>query len=114
MAEDLVLLRSAVASLTGRGRYREAVAAAERLLGVTERDFGAESPEVAEVVGRIGLLCTYLGKNDVAEHRYHQAFAVLEKLPPERGRPELRIVLTNLGALYCRSDRFVEAEPILK
>jgi hypothetical protein len=58
-ATDLDRLRRAVAALTERGQFAEAVNAAERLLTVTQNRFGRESAESAEVVGDIGLLSKY-------------------------------------------------------
>src|ERR1700732_2685940 len=91
--EGLDKLRNTVALLISRGRYREAVPVAERLLALTGRGFGQGSPETAEAMGHVGLLYSYLGVQDLAEHHYKQALAILAesyKLHPERGRDDLR------------------------
>jgi tetratricopeptide (TPR) repeat protein/CHAT domain-containing protein len=117
VSEESVKLWNVVELLTNRARYREAIPVAERLLVVTERDCGQKSPEAARVVGRVGLLYSYLGVYDLAERHYKQALAILYRLRPlrpERGGNDFRSILHNFGALYRKMSRFEEAESILK
>jgi CHAT domain-containing protein/tetratricopeptide (TPR) repeat protein len=110
---DLDQLRRAVAALTRRGQFAEAVNAAERLLTITQNRFGRESAESAEVVGRIGLLSKYARDYERAERQYKMALEMLDRLP-DRGGKTRSTVETNLGMLYLEQRRYPDAEPILK
>lgn len=110
---ELDVLKGKVVMLTRQARFAEALNAAERLLAVTEAQFGKESPESAEVVGRIGLISCYAGDYNRAERQYNQALEMLNRLP-DRGGQLRATVEQNLGRLYLEQRRYSDAEPILK
>ncbi len=100
-------------SLSRAGKYKEALLPAGRSLEIRQRTLGAEHPQVAILLNRIGILNFSLGEFSKAEPLFRRALDIFEK----RLGPDDVIVtepLNNLSVFYRNRGEFAEAEAMLR
>jgi tetratricopeptide (TPR) repeat protein len=94
--------------LEADGRYRQALAAAERALALRRRQLGASHPAVATSLRSTGLVLYRLGRFQQARGRLDEALAVQRTvLGPDH--PDLAVTLTDLGRVLNSQGQFAAA-----
>src|SRR5579859_5861998 len=107
--EDLGALRSRAASLVAAGKYAEAEPILTRVLGLRERESGAEDPAVLPAIAELAGLYRAEGRNGDAEKLYLRSIAIKTKTS---GPDSLDLIpdLKQLGGLYVAMARLPDAE----
>jgi len=104
-------LDARAAELTQKGKYRDALSAAQEGLQVAESTFPAENANVASALSRLGDVYEKLGKFAEAEPLFKRCLAIREKvLGPEH--PEVAQTLHDLAAVLFEESKYAEAEPL--
>ena len=88
----------------------ESEAYLRRALLISEKVYGANSREVAEIFGHLAILYQVQKKDADQEASLKQQVAVLEKVPA--AQLALSIAEQNLGFLYAAQKRYPEAEAV--
>jgi len=110
--EEAVQLNQVAGRLYREGKYREAVAPAERALALREKALGPNHPDVAESLNNLAALYRAQGAYAKAEPLYARALEIREKaLGPHH--PDVAESLNNLAALYRAQGAYAQAEPLL-
>ena len=111
--DDLDALNQQVVELYQAGKYAEATPIAERMLGLTERRFGPDHPQVGTSLNDLALLYRTQGRYADAEPLYKRVLAIAEKA---FGRDHLEVsaTLINLAIIYQALGRYADAELQLK
>ena len=100
-------------ALFAEGRYRDAMAFAEKARALAMREFGPGHPATAAVLNQFGGLYRARGRYDEAERSFTKALAIYEDaLGPDH--PNLATALGNLAGLYRARGRYDEAGPLLR
>lgn len=73
----------------------------------------AEDPDLAGVMGNLGIAYSRMGRLAEAESTYKRQIAI-ERRAFDSTDPNRAYALNNLGLLYANSGRFAEAEPVLR
>ena len=109
LAQQLRDQGSNVTNLYRRGKYDEAFALAESLLGEIEKSGNAESRQMGLTLNRLGGICHAKGDYTNAETYFQRSLVVLEKrLGPDD--PDVLRVFFNLGLLYKDKGNYAKAE----
>jgi tetratricopeptide (TPR) repeat protein len=97
--EEAAQLNQVVVRLYGEGKYREAVAPAERALVLREKALGPNHPDVATSLNSLAVLYQDQGLYGKAEPLYARALDIREKT---LGHNHLDVAqsLNNLAELY--------------
>jgi tetratricopeptide (TPR) repeat protein len=95
------------------GLYNQAKAVLEKALALRQTQFGADHPEVAEVLYQLGQILRVQGDYAEAERLYHRALTIQgDQLGPND--PAVAATLSGLGSSYTSQGRFDQAEPLLE
>lgn len=98
---------------TGQGRFDDAQALFEQALAVAEKEYGPNSPVVAESLVNLASLDNYRERVLAGAERMERAVAILEK--DDGGDPlALANALTGLAALRQQQGRLQEATEIAR
>ncbi|MFN8646457.1 MAG: serine/threonine-protein kinase [Gemmatimonadales bacterium] len=90
-----------------------AAAAWQRAVDIGARYRKADDPDLAGVMGNLGIAYSRMGLLAKAESTYQRQIAI-ERLAFDSTDPTRAYALNNLGLLYANSGRFAEAEPVLR
>jgi tetratricopeptide (TPR) repeat protein len=93
------------------GHYALSESLLKEALLVTERDLGAQDPQMVQVWNGLGVLYTSIEKNKGAERAFKKAIALAENLANEPSA--LAPVLGDLALLYEQEKKWQLAEPVL-
>jgi tetratricopeptide (TPR) repeat protein len=97
--------------LKDTNRLSEAEPLMKRALGIDEKSYGPEHPDVARDLNNLALLLHDTNRLGEAEPLYRRALAIDEKsYGPEH--PKVAIRLNNLASLLKDTNRLSEAEPL--
>lgn len=114
--EDLAYLEARLllyetSALQSAGKYKEAIALAERALQIIEKVYGAENERTAVTLNRLGILSTYMGDSAKAEIYLQRALAIYKL----KGANDLNAAdtMSNLSPIYRNKGDFAEAEKLL-
>jgi CHAT domain-containing protein/Tfp pilus assembly protein PilF len=106
-------LDAQIDELQKQGKNNEALPLAAEALHIAEETFGAENPNTATALKKLGGTYYALGKYDEAEPLYKRALAIREKsLGPDH--PDVAKSLNNLANLYSAQGKYAEGEPLYK
>jgi len=109
--DEATQLGKLVAKLYGEGKYREAVAPAERALALREKALGATHPDVATSLNNLAFLYQAQGAYAKAEPLYVRALDIFVKaLGPTH--PDVATSLNNLAGLYQAQGAYAKAESL--
>jgi tetratricopeptide (TPR) repeat protein len=109
--EEAAQLNETVVRLTREGKYREAVAPAERALALREKALGPNHPAIAESLNRLAEVYRAQGAYTKAEPLHTRALDIREKvLGPNH--PDVAESLNNLASLYEDQGAYAKAEPL--
>lgn len=111
--DDEDLLDDAGVALKKGGRYQEAEVLLKRALGIREKVFGADHPDVAESLNNLGELYRVMGRHEDSERLHKRALGIWVHSRGSR-HPDVATSLSNLGALYGEMGRNQDAEMLLK
>jgi len=101
-----------VATLSGEGRFREAVPLAEQSLAIWENTLGPSHPRVAQSLRSLAWLHQSQGEYAEAEPLLVRALDIFEKtLGPTH--PDVASSLNQLAELYAGQGAYAKAEPLL-
>ena len=104
-------LNEQAASLYQQGHYAEGAKVAEEALGVAERTFGPDHPNVATSLNDLALLYYSQGKYAEAEPLYKRSLKIAEKaLGPDH--PNVAAVLENMAKCCREMGKKDEAEKL--
>lgn len=125
-ASDLQLatsLRCLAAVYRMQGKYLQAAPLFNRVLSISEKEFGLHNPNVAACFNDLGALYYSQGHYTEAESVYKRALDIYE-------HPSVDVILlnltgsyrihdhaigfSNLGNLYLKEGKYADAEPLLK
>jgi len=106
-------LDARIVKLQGQGKNKEALPLAEEALHIAETTFGAENPNTATALGRLGLTYFGLGEYDKAEPLYQRSLAIYQKNFGSY-HPAIISILTNLADLYYRAGRSADMQAVFK
>lgn len=99
--------------LQARARYPEAKAAVERAVRLAETVYGPEHPEVARILGSLGVVRRYLGDFAGARAALERTLAIQESAyGPDHA--EVGATLANLGGVLRDSGQLAEARATLQ
>ena len=99
--------------LRQQGLYLEAVDPAKRGLGIAERTFGSEHPNVGRSLNNLAFLYHRIGKYAEAEPLYARALEIAKKVfGPDN--VNVAISISNLAANYTNQGKYTEAETLHK
>jgi CHAT domain-containing protein/tetratricopeptide (TPR) repeat protein len=100
-------------TLAGSGAYAEALPYAQRLVSLSEREFGADHPNTAVSLNSLGLVYRGLGRLKEAEDAFRRAAAIQEHA---RGPddPQIIVSLNNIASTLIEAERFSDAESLLR
>jgi CHAT domain-containing protein/tetratricopeptide (TPR) repeat protein len=110
--EEAAQLNDVVDTLYGDGRYRDAVAPAERVLALREKALGPSHPDVAHSLNNLAALHYAQGAYAEAEPLVARALAINEKALG-LNHPDVAHSLNNLAALYQAQGAYAKAEPLI-
>lgn len=108
--QQIVALSLEVQRLIKDGRPSEAIPVAERVVALSEVQFGKESAPYATALNRLAQAYRATARWDEAEKNYKLARTLRER----HDKQKLTDTLNDLGLLYLATGRFGEAEPLLK
>ena len=107
--DDLDALNQQVVELYQAGKYAEATPIAERMLGLTERRFGPDHPQVGTSLNDLALLYRTQGRYADAEPLYKRDLGIVEKaFGPDH--LEVSATLISLAIIYQAQGRYADAE----
>lgn len=106
-------LRWEAARLAEAGKWKEALAAGDKLLVACRREHGAEHAETAAADVFLGDVRWRLGEPVLAESHFRRALAVQEKVLPRRD-PVFAATLSHLASSLKAQKRYAEATPLLQ
>ena len=112
LKEALELNQQAV-QLYKQGKYREAIAIAQRSLAIYEKVLGAEHPNVATSLNNLAALYKSQGNYQAAEPLYKRSLAIREKTL-EAEHLDVSQSLNNLAESYREQGNYQAAEPLYK
>ena len=99
--------------LSNQGKYRKAIAIAQRSLVIYEKVLGTEHPDIATSLNNLAGLYYAQGNYPAAEPLYKSSLAIREKaLGAEH--PSVANSLNNLAGLYRVQGNHPAAEPLYK
>jgi len=105
-------LNQKVMKLYGEGKFREAMAAAERALALREQALGLTDPEVAKSLNNLAALHQSQGAYAKAEPLLLRALRISEQaLGPTH--PNVAAILNNLAEIYLTAGAHDKAVPLL-
>jgi tetratricopeptide (TPR) repeat protein len=105
--------KNTVEQLWKQGRYREAQVHLEEAVKLAEQEFGADAPQTADYLTKLGGLYTAQARYAEGEAALRRALAITEKVfGPDH--PHVVPSLNNLGWLYLQQHRYAEAQPLLR
>jgi tetratricopeptide (TPR) repeat protein len=107
-SDDVTIIRYLGTALLDAGKYTEAEPYLKRYLAIREKSPGADRPDIARSLNRMGELYTSQGKHTDAESLYKRALAIFEKRLGA-GHPEVANVLKNYAVLLRKMNREAEA-----
>jgi CHAT domain-containing protein len=112
LKEALELNQQAV-QLYKQGKYREAIAIAQRSLAIYEKALGADHLDVATSLNNLAALYKSQGNYQAAEPLYKRSLAIREKT---LGAEHLDVAtsLNNLAESYREQGNYQAAEPLYK
>jgi len=106
-------LDAQIDQLQKQGKNNEALPVAQEALRVAEATFGADHPNTATALYRLGVIDTALGKYAEAEPLYKRSLAIREKaLGPDH--PDVAQSLNNLAVVYWFQGNYADAELLYK
>src|ERR1700694_3122395 len=106
-------LHQEAGALYSQGNYRQATIIMGQALGVAEKTFGPDHPDVATTLNNLALLYKAQGQYAQAEPLYKRSLAIREKaLGPDH--PDVAVSLENMALLYRKAGREKEAEALEK
>ena len=112
-AADVDALNKQVVQLAGQGKYKEAVAIAEKALALAERVLGPEHPETLSSLNNLAAMYQDQGRHGEAEPLYKRALEARERVLGKE-HPKTLTSVNNLADLYRVQGRFREAEALFK
>ncbi len=99
--------------LYNQGKYREAIAIAQRSLSIYEKTLGVNHPDIANSLNNLATFYQSQGNYPAAEPLYKRSLAIYEKaLGAEH--PSVATSLNNLAGLYQAQGNYPSAEPLYK
>jgi CHAT domain-containing protein/tetratricopeptide (TPR) repeat protein len=109
--EEAAQLNDVVIRLNGEGKYREAVAPAERALALREKALGPNHPDVAQNLNNLASLYQVQGAYAKAEPLYARVLDIREK---SLGPNHLDVAqsLNSLALLYKLRGAYAKTEPL--
>jgi CHAT domain-containing protein/tetratricopeptide repeat protein len=102
-----------VEQLQKQGKNKEALPVAHQALNIAEGSFGAEHPNTATAVGRLGVIYSALGKYPEAEPLLERCVTIREEYFGPQSLP-VADVLNALGELDYSEGKYTKAEAIYK
>jgi esterase/lipase superfamily enzyme/tetratricopeptide (TPR) repeat protein len=102
-----------VSQLRQAGKYAEATTAQQRVVKITERRYGPNSPQTAAALTTLADLYTAQNKFADAEPLLKRAVSIREK-PKKPDNKELAQSLDDLASLYVKQGRTSDAAPLSK
>jgi CHAT domain-containing protein/tetratricopeptide (TPR) repeat protein len=109
--DEATQLAERVETLRSAGKYREAIALAERCVALRESALGLMHPDVAHSLDRLGELYRVLGDYERAEPMHVRALAIAENMRgPEH--PDVARSLHHLAELHRVRGAYSKAEPL--
>ena len=114
VAHEAAALAARAATLQQAGKYSEAIALAQQVLAIREKQFGPNHPDVAESLAKLGRLYLQRDRNADAESVLGRARAIFEQARGHYQPEQLAFVLKNLGEIYLRQHRVDDAESLLR
>jgi len=112
MLDEAKQLDQQAANLYPKGKYREAVALAERALALREKALGPNHPDVATNLNNLAEVYRVQGAYGKAEPLLVRATDIREKaLGPSH--PDIAQSLNDLAELYLAQGAYNKAEPLL-
>ena len=96
-----------------QGKYREAIAIAQRSLTIREKVLGTEHPLVASSLNNLAALYQSQGNYPAAEPLFKRSLSIIEKAFGSE-HPLVASSLNNLAALYQSQGNYPAAEPLFK
>ena len=109
--DDPNLLNQQVLTLYQRGKYREAIPIAEKLLEIRKNERGLQDADTASCLDDLGALYEEMGDYPKAEPLYQQALQIRQKvLGPEH--PDTALSFNNLAVLYAHTGNYAKAESL--
>jgi CHAT domain-containing protein/tetratricopeptide (TPR) repeat protein len=112
-ADTVESLNQQAVELHGQGKYKEAVAIAEKTLALAQRTLGADDPKTLIAVNNLGFFYQAQGRYGEAEPLLKRAFAGKERVHGPKDPSTLQSI-GNLAGLYADQGRYSEAEPLYK
>lgn len=95
-------------ALRDKRKLEEAELALRQVIGMAEREWGAEAAEVADLWGQLGVLYTDLERYREAERAFMAAKAIQDKTLTADD-PRVAMLIHNMGELYRESGRYSQA-----
>ncbi len=92
-------------------RFTEAAPLLDRALSIAESNHGVDSPDYAEILYDLAVVCEDQGAHAKALKLFEKAVNVLGKQPDV---PSLANEFNSLGVLHQKQDQYAEAEPYFK
>ncbi|MGI8503605.1 MAG: tetratricopeptide repeat protein [Hassallia sp.] len=104
-------LNKQVIELYNAGKYSEAIAPAERSVGISEKVLGKEHPDVATSLNNLAELYKAQGIYEKAKPLYLRSLAIYEKVLGKED-PLVATSVNNLAELYKAQGSYEKAEPL--
>lgn len=93
-------------------KYTEAAYALERIIVLSEKNFGVDHPDLAGHLNDLAVMYKIQRRHVEAESLYKRALAIREKALGS-AHPDVASSLYNLALLYQSQKKHAEAEPLL-
>jgi tetratricopeptide (TPR) repeat protein len=110
---EAIRLSGEVVALYGRGKFREAVPAAQQALAIRKEALGDKHPLYAQSLSNLAVLYESMADNAKAEPLYRQALAIKKEALGDK-HPDYATSLNNLAGLYQAMGDYGKAEPLFR
>jgi tetratricopeptide (TPR) repeat protein len=110
---ELDVANKQVSQLRQAGKYAEAATAQQRVVKITEKRYGPNSPQTAAALTTLADIYTAQNKFAEAEPLLKRAVSIREK-PKKPDNKELAQSLDDLASLYVKQGRTSDAAPLSK
>jgi CHAT domain-containing protein/tetratricopeptide (TPR) repeat protein len=106
-------LNGEVVALYGRGKFREAVQAAQQALAIRKEVLGERHPDYAQSLHNLAGLYQAVGDYGKAEPLFRQALAITKEALGDK-HPLYATGLYSLAVLYQQMGDYAQAEPLCR
>ena len=100
-----------IEELSQKGKYKEAIPLAEKLVVLTRRAKGDEDPDTATSLNNLAALYEDMGEYAKAEPLFKEALEIHQKIFG-REHPDTATNLNNLAELYWAMGEYAKAKPL--